>query len=223
LDARPSADRSPARVERVAHKRDCDAKRPDAALHDIRTTVSSGQSWSSILCGVHHDVLLASRTASVPHVAESLRPAASVVPRFRMPAPIEPLPAGVAGRRLVSVRTLPVAAADPLARDWSLAAKPTPKLSKASRCHQDSKRTRLRRSMGSIEVCCARAGTACSRPIARVFRATAAPGCRDKLLQRFHSCAARPTCGGSDRGALRLSAPAIGSSSGGCRCCWRAQ
>ena len=53
----------------------------DAALHDIRTTVSSGQSWSSILSGAHHDVLLASRTASVPHVAESLRPAASVVPR----------------------------------------------------------------------------------------------------------------------------------------------
>ena len=26
-----------------------------------------------------------------------------------------------------------------------------------------------------------------SRPIARVFRATAAPGCRDELLQRFHS------------------------------------
>jgi len=96
----------------------------DAALHDIRTTVSSGQSWSSILSGAHHDVLLASRTASVPHVAESLRPAASVVPRFGMPVPIEPLPAGVAGRRLVSVRTLPVAAADPLARDWSRAQTP---------------------------------------------------------------------------------------------------
>ena len=26
-----------------------------------------------------------------------------------------------------------------------------------------------------------------SRPIARVFRATAAPGCRDELLRRFHS------------------------------------
>ena len=26
-----------------------------------------------------------------------------------------------------------------------------------------------------------------SRPIARVFRATAAPGCRDELLKRFHS------------------------------------
>jgi hypothetical protein len=96
----------------------------DAALHDIRTTVSSGQSWSSILSGAHHDVLLASRTASVPHVAESVRPAASVVPRFGMPIPIEPLPAGVAGRRLVSVRTLPVAAADPLARDWSRAQTP---------------------------------------------------------------------------------------------------
>src|SRR5258705_2470869 len=86
----------------------------DAALHDIRTSVNSGQSWSSILSGAHHDVLLASRTASVPHVAESLRPAALVVPRFGMP-PIEPLPVGVAGRRLVSVRTLPVVAADPLA------------------------------------------------------------------------------------------------------------
>jgi hypothetical protein len=29
-----------------------------------------------------------------------------------------------------------------------------------------------------------------SRPIARVFRATAAPGCRDQLLQRFHSSSA---------------------------------
>jgi quinol monooxygenase YgiN len=29
-----------------------------------------------------------------------------------------------------------------------------------------------------------------SRPIARVFRATAAPGCRDELLQRFHSTSA---------------------------------
>ena len=28
------------------------------------------------------------------------------------------------------------------------------------------------------------------RPIARVFRATAAPGCRDKLLQRFRSSSA---------------------------------
>ena len=96
----------------------------DAALHDIRSTVSGGQSWSSILSGVHHDVLLASRTASVPHVAESLRPAPSVAPRFGMPAPIEPLPSGIAGRTLVSVRALPVAAADPLARDWSRAQTP---------------------------------------------------------------------------------------------------
>ena len=29
-----------------------------------------------------------------------------------------------------------------------------------------------------------------SRPIARVFRATAAPGCRDELLQRFHPSSA---------------------------------
>src|SRR6516165_3552271 len=29
-----------------------------------------------------------------------------------------------------------------------------------------------------------------SRPIARVFRATAAPGCRDELLKRFHSSSA---------------------------------
>src|SRR3974390_1370425 len=29
-----------------------------------------------------------------------------------------------------------------------------------------------------------------SGPIARVFRATAAPGCRDELLQRFHSSSA---------------------------------
>jgi quinol monooxygenase YgiN len=29
-----------------------------------------------------------------------------------------------------------------------------------------------------------------SRPVARVFRATAVPGCRDKLLQRFHSSSA---------------------------------
>jgi quinol monooxygenase YgiN len=29
-----------------------------------------------------------------------------------------------------------------------------------------------------------------SRPIARVFRATAAPGCRDEPLQRFHSSSA---------------------------------
>jgi quinol monooxygenase YgiN len=29
-----------------------------------------------------------------------------------------------------------------------------------------------------------------SRQIARVFRATAAPGCRDKLLQKFHSSSA---------------------------------
>ena len=29
-----------------------------------------------------------------------------------------------------------------------------------------------------------------SRPIARVFRATAAPGCRDELLQKFHSSSA---------------------------------
>jgi quinol monooxygenase YgiN len=28
------------------------------------------------------------------------------------------------------------------------------------------------------------------RPIARVFRATAAPGCRDELLKRFHSSSA---------------------------------
>ena len=28
------------------------------------------------------------------------------------------------------------------------------------------------------------------RPIARIFRATAAPGCRDELLQRFHSSSA---------------------------------
>jgi quinol monooxygenase YgiN len=30
----------------------------------------------------------------------------------------------------------------------------------------------------------------CSRPIARVFRAAAAPGCRDELLQKFHSSSA---------------------------------
>ena len=29
-----------------------------------------------------------------------------------------------------------------------------------------------------------------SRPIARVFRATAAPGCRKKLLEKFHSTSA---------------------------------
>jgi quinol monooxygenase YgiN len=29
-----------------------------------------------------------------------------------------------------------------------------------------------------------------SRPIARVFRAKAAPGCRDELLQKFHSSSA---------------------------------
>jgi quinol monooxygenase YgiN len=29
-----------------------------------------------------------------------------------------------------------------------------------------------------------------SRPIARIFRAIAAPGCRDELLQRFHSSSA---------------------------------
>ena len=29
-----------------------------------------------------------------------------------------------------------------------------------------------------------------SRPIARVFQATAAPGCRDELLRRFHSSSA---------------------------------
>ena len=29
-----------------------------------------------------------------------------------------------------------------------------------------------------------------SRPIARVFRATAAPGCRDELLRRFHCSSA---------------------------------
>ena len=29
-----------------------------------------------------------------------------------------------------------------------------------------------------------------SRPIARIFRATAAPGCRDELLQKFHSSSA---------------------------------
>src|SRR5262249_7500486 len=29
-----------------------------------------------------------------------------------------------------------------------------------------------------------------SEPIARIFRATAAPGCRDELLQRFHSSSA---------------------------------
>src|SRR6516164_6050503 len=29
-----------------------------------------------------------------------------------------------------------------------------------------------------------------SRPVARVFRATAAPGCRDELLQKFHSSSA---------------------------------
>jgi quinol monooxygenase YgiN len=29
-----------------------------------------------------------------------------------------------------------------------------------------------------------------SRPVARVFRATAAPGCRDELLRRFHSSSA---------------------------------
>ena len=29
-----------------------------------------------------------------------------------------------------------------------------------------------------------------SRPIARVFRATAAPGCRDELLRKFHSSSA---------------------------------
>ena len=29
-----------------------------------------------------------------------------------------------------------------------------------------------------------------SRPVARVFRATAAPGCRDELLRKFHSSSA---------------------------------
>jgi quinol monooxygenase YgiN len=29
-----------------------------------------------------------------------------------------------------------------------------------------------------------------SRPIARVFRATAAPGCRNELLEKFHSSSA---------------------------------
>ena len=55
---------------------------------------------------------------------KSLRPAPSVAPRFGMPAPIEPLPSGIAGRTLVRVRALPVAAADPLARDWSRAQTP---------------------------------------------------------------------------------------------------
>ena len=44
-----------------------------------------------------------------------------------------------------------------------------------------------------------------SRPIARVFRATAAPGCRDELLQRFHSSSAALV--NSKVGCLKISNP----------------
>src|SRR5262249_7127888 len=89
-------------------------------------SVSSGQSWTSILSGAHHDVLLSSRTASVPHAVEAMRQAVPVVPRLgAVPVPIEPLPAGATSRTLVSIRTLPVAAADPLAPAWSRALKPS--------------------------------------------------------------------------------------------------
>jgi hypothetical protein len=41
-----------------------------------------------------------------------------------------------------------------------------------------------------------------SRPIARVFRATAAPGCRNELLEKFHSSSA--TLVNSKVGALNI-------------------
>src|SRR5207253_5372554 len=97
----------------------------DAALQDVRASVNSGQSWTSILSGAHHDVLLSSRTASVPFAAESIRRAVSVVPRLSATAvPMEPLRVDATSRRLVSIRTLPVAAADPLAPAWSRAQTP---------------------------------------------------------------------------------------------------
>ena len=42
-----------------------------------------------------------------------------------------------------------------------------------------------------------------SRPIALVFRATAAPGCRDELLKRFHSSSAA-LVNSKARGALNI-------------------
>jgi hypothetical protein len=98
----------------------------DAALEDIRASVSGGQSWPSILSGAPRDVLLSSRTASVPHALEAMRRAVPVLPRLgAVPVAIEPLAAGARGRKLVSIRALPVAAADPLALTWSRALKPS--------------------------------------------------------------------------------------------------
>jgi hypothetical protein len=98
----------------------------DAALQDVRASVDSGQSWTSILSGAHHDVLLSSRTASVPHAVEAMRQPVPVVAQLgAVPVPIEPLPAGASSRTLVSIRTLPVVAADPLAPAWSRALKPS--------------------------------------------------------------------------------------------------
>src|SRR2546428_13515708 len=91
----------------------------DAALQDVRASVNSGQSWTSILSGAHHDVLLSSRTASVPFAAESIRRAASGGPPLSAPAvSLGPLRVDATRPRLGSIRTLPAAASHPLAPPW---------------------------------------------------------------------------------------------------------
>jgi quinol monooxygenase YgiN len=51
-----------------------------------------------------------------------------------------------------------------------------------------------------------------SRPIARVFRATAAPGCRDELLRRFRSSSAALVNSKAGRLGYRILEPVDASS-----------
>ena len=98
----------------------------DAALRDVRASADGGQSPASILSGAHRDVLLGGTTASVPHAADAIRLAAAALEPFGAAAVATvPLPGGAASRSLVSVRTSPIAEADPLAPAWTRGLKPS--------------------------------------------------------------------------------------------------
>ena len=98
----------------------------EAALRDVRASASGGQSLASILSGAQRDVLLTRTTMGLPLTADAMRRLPPGVARFgAAAAPIQPLPAGATSRRLVRIRTLPIAEADPFAPEWSRSLKPS--------------------------------------------------------------------------------------------------
>src|SRR5689334_24017803 len=85
------------------------------ALSDLHASVSGGQSVASAIGGPHAGML------GVQNVAQALAASAHVDLAARLgigPAPDETLASNATTRLLTSVRTTPIAAADPLAPAW---------------------------------------------------------------------------------------------------------